>query len=601
LAPEDLPKTIGRYRVESELGRGMMGIVYKGREPRSGRPVALKVIRVAFAVSDEQRRMFELRFTEEARIVARLSHPGIVQLYEVTEDKKLRAPFMALEFLEGRTLSALLAEGPALSWRETLQVVARVAEALHYAHAQGVVHRDIKPANVMVLPSGQPKIMDFGLAKLMEAGLELTSTGQFLGTPLYMSPEQAMGERVDGRTDLFSLGSIAYTLITGKRAFEAEGVPQVLNRVAYQHPPKPTSLVKKLPASVDYLLARALAKAPADRHRDGQQMAEDIDDILAGHAPRHQAGWTPPDVGEGTLLSKRPTLGVSKDAPVLESLDLEPVEQSAPVRRRRGHGPVALLGLSMLALGAVLYSSAFWRTRVAEIVAPWLELAPSTADAPQQAPVAASLPVTAPPAPSVASPVDSSASPVPSPSALESPAVAVVVPDTTLAAAPTPTAAPSPVATPSPAVVPVVAVDDDDDDDPAPEAVVETAQTPRVTKPRPSARPSKVVPAPPPTSRLSIALEHGLRSGSVRVWVDDKLVLQQNLTSKVTRDLLVFKLRSGTMKDVLPVRPGFRRIRMEVRGDGRTRTSGISGTLKSGSTHRLQASLGRTGLSLSWH
>src|SRR5262249_35015910 len=155
-------------------------------------------------------------------------------------------------------------------WRETLRIGARVAEALHYAHSQGVVHRDIKPGNVMLLPSGEPKIMDFGLAKLNEAGLDLTSTGQFMCTPLYMAPEQALGHAVDGRTDLFSLGSILYTLLTGRRAFEAESVPQVLNRVTYQNPVLPSKLVRSLPADVDYVVARALAKPPGDRYQDGR-------------------------------------------------------------------------------------------------------------------------------------------------------------------------------------------------------------------------------------------------------------------------------------------------------------------------------------------
>ncbi len=597
---ESPPKTIGRYRVESELGRGMMGLVYKGREPRSGRPVALKVIRVAFAVSDEQRRMFELRFTEEARIVARLDHPGIVRLYEVAEDKKLKAPFMALEFLEGRTLAAFIADGKLLPWRDSLFVVARVAEALHHAHLQGVVHRDIKPANVMVLPSGQPKIMDFGLAKLMEAGLELTSTGQFLGTPLYMSPEQALGEPVDGRTDLFSLGSIAYTLVTGKRAFEAEGVPQVLNRVAYQHPAPPTTLAKSLPPAVDYLLARALAKSPADRHPNGKQMAEDIDDILTGRTPRHRAGWTMPDVGEGTLVSKRPIVTAPRQTggeTAVESLELLPVGKSQPVRRR-GHRPVALLGLSMLTLGAVLYSSAFWRLRFQELVAPSAETQATVV------PVADAAPSTAPSPSPEERPAGEPAVPAPSeaPAEADSGLTPAVSSTTTLVAVAEAASPPSPLPSPSPAAA--AAADDDDDDDPAPDAVVDTASA--SPTPRPSARPSSPKPRPshaaqaPAPSRLSISLEHGLKSGSVRVWVDDKLVLQQPLRSHVTHDLLLFKLRSGTMKDVLPVKPGFRRIRMEVRGDGRTRTSGISGTLKTGATHRLEASLGRTGLSLSW-
>ncbi len=623
MPPGAQPKKIGRYRVEAELGRGMMGVVYRAIEPRSRRRVALKVIRATFVVSDEQRRNFERRFLEEARLVSRLSHPGIVKLHELGEDKALDAAFIALEYLEGRTLSQILAEGPPLSWRESLGIVAKVADALHYAHGQGVIHRDIKPGNIMVLPSGQPKLMDFGVAKLTETGLELTSTGQFMGTPLYMSPEQALGEPVDNRADLFSLGSIAYTMLTGKRAFEADSVPQVLNKVAYQHPPAPSTREAGLPPDVDYLLARAMAKPKTARYADGKSLAEDIEDVLSGRPPRHKAGWTKPDVGEGTLVSQRPR-GPARALPVAElaAEALEPVGGAGDVhagaprrlapppparaaRARRGHRPVALLALSMLALGVVMYSSAFWRARIAELVAEGV-----AEPSPPSPPAALPTPSTVVPTSEALPPLSAGNEQPPSPDsdAAASPAVEPGV----LPGAPE---SAFPDATPA-AVAPDVAPEGDD---PAPDAaldaptagvpVVPTSATPALPSPSPQptpmaseARPAAGTPASPSTSRLSIFLEHRLKQGQLRVWIDDKLVLAQSLTSRVTHDLLLFKLRSGAVEKVLPVRPGRRRVRVAVRAGSKAGSAEIAGTLKTGTTHRLRASVedGGGGVKLAW-
>src|SRR5688572_24079192 len=159
------PSQIGRYEIRGELGRGMMGVVYEAHDPALGRTIALKTIRLALAPGDQERDDFERRFLAEARIAARLSHPGIVVVHDVGRDAAHGMLYIALEHLQGRTLADRVAEGP-LEWRDALRLVGRVAEALRYAHAQGVVHRDVKPANIMVLPTGEPKIMDFGIAKL---------------------------------------------------------------------------------------------------------------------------------------------------------------------------------------------------------------------------------------------------------------------------------------------------------------------------------------------------------------------------------------------------------------------------------------------------
>ncbi len=298
---KDFPRSIGRYEIRKELGAGMMGVVYEAEDPDLGRTVALKTIRLSLAGDARQRQEYERRFRAEAQIAARLSHPGLVVVHDTGRDPEHGILYMALEYLHGRTLAELVAEKGRLEWREALRIVGRVAEALHYAHGEGVIHRDIKPANIMVLDSREPKVMDFGIAKLETS--QLTSTGQIFGTPLYMSPEQALGHTVDGRTDLFSLGSVAHTLMTGKPAFDAPTVPVVLARVAYYSPPPLSEVVGGLPAEVDYVVARAMAKAPSARYVDGKTLAEDIGDVLAGRPPRHRAAWTPPSPSEGTQVA----------------------------------------------------------------------------------------------------------------------------------------------------------------------------------------------------------------------------------------------------------------------------------------------------------
>ncbi|HET6896796.1 MAG TPA: serine/threonine-protein kinase, partial [Vicinamibacteria bacterium] len=356
------PARIGRYEIREELGRGTMGVVYEAEDPDLGRRVAVKTIQVPLAASKKEREEYEKRFLAEARIAARLSHSGIVVVHDVGRDAEQGILYIALEHLRGRTLAEVAAEGP-LAWREALRIVGRLADAVRYAHAQGVVHRDIKPANIMLVASGEPKVMDFGIAKL-EAG-QHTSPGQFFGTPLFMSPEQALGQPVDGRTDLFSLGSVAYFLLSGRPPFEAPNVPGILARVAYQ-PPKPLrDLVAGLPPEAEYVVTRAMAKNPSDRYPDGKTMAEDIDDILAGRPPRHRDRWKPPPVGTGTVASA--------GGEVLPELSLDaPADQGTPAatprpRRRRTFLLMIVRGTVTAAYFGLHPSDwQFWRRAVAE-------------------------------------------------------------------------------------------------------------------------------------------------------------------------------------------------------------------------------------------
>ena len=275
---------IGRYEIVRELGRGAMGVVYEARDPALDRTVALKVIQPT--VGGELARIAEERFIAEAQIAARLQHPGIVVVHDVGRDAATGSMFIALELLRGETLADLGEKGP-VDWPTVMRLVAQVARALHHAHLQGVVHRDVKPANVVVLPSGEAKVMDFGIARLENARQRLTSKGEFIGTPLYAAPEQASHEEVDGRADVFSLASVAYTLLTGEAAFLAPTIPGIVHRIVYEEPEPPSNHVAGLPPDVERVLARAMAKDPARRYPSAEAFAEDAEDVLAGRPPRH--------------------------------------------------------------------------------------------------------------------------------------------------------------------------------------------------------------------------------------------------------------------------------------------------------------------------
>jgi hypothetical protein len=282
-SPIQLPARLGRYEIHEEIGRGMMGVVYRAHDPLLGREVALKTVHLVFAVSDAEKELFQRRFENEARVAALLSHPHIVVVHDVGRDPATDTLFIAFEHLEGRTVAEVMAAGVPLDWRLAAGIAARVADALHYAHGKGVVHRDVKPANIMLLGSGEPKVMDFGVAKMPTA--QITAVGEFLGTPSYMSPEQAAAGHVDGRSDVFSLGSVLYLLLTGRRAFDGPSATAVLRQLSETDPPRPSTLRPELPPELDEVVARALRKRPEERYRDARQLAEDLDAVREGRAP----------------------------------------------------------------------------------------------------------------------------------------------------------------------------------------------------------------------------------------------------------------------------------------------------------------------------
>jgi serine/threonine protein kinase len=276
---------LGRYEIVAELGRGAMGAVFRARDPKIDRMVAIKTISVP-AVAAKDMEHYRQRFFHEAQAAGRMSHPGIVTIYDVGEDETTHTPFIVMECIEGDSLDRLVAATPSgtLPRDIALDLLRQIAEALDYAHRQGIVHRDIKPANIMVTAEGQPKIADFGIAKVAMA--ETTLPGHVVGTPAYMSPEQLNGKAVDGRSDLFSLGVIAYWLLTGAKPFDGDTLTEICVQVVTKEPAPPSEITPGLSINFDYVLSRALAKDPAMRYQRGSELAADLDDLSAGSKPR---------------------------------------------------------------------------------------------------------------------------------------------------------------------------------------------------------------------------------------------------------------------------------------------------------------------------
>lgn len=263
--------SIGRYEILEEIGRGAMGVVYKARDPQIDRVVAIKTISLFDLEADDEQEYRE-RFQQEARTAGRLSHPGIVAVFDVGSDPETKTPYIVMEYVAGHSLTRLVADDHGkLPLLPALQLVEEVAEALHYAHGEGVIHRDIKPANILLTPEGRAKLADFGIARMDQS--HLTLPGRLMGSPAYMAPEQMKGEATDGRSDLFALGVVLYRLSTGYRPFQGNSTATVCYKLLRQDPLPPSALNSELPPALDDLLNKAMAKDPAQRFQTGEEMA----------------------------------------------------------------------------------------------------------------------------------------------------------------------------------------------------------------------------------------------------------------------------------------------------------------------------------------
>lgn len=360
--PGTLPSSIGKYRIERVLGRGAMGVVYLGRDPTIDRPVAIKIVVLPDGLDAHKVAEFRERFLREARAAGRLSHPAIVTVYEADDGSNSGVPFIAMEYVEGLPWNYKVRQGIKQDPDSILPLFREIASALDYAHKNGVVHRDIKPANIVQTPDGHVKLMDFGIAKVPTS--ELTREGQFLGTPAYMSPEQVMGKSVDGRADLFSLGTVLYELLTCRKPFPGEDISTVTYRIARDEPEPILEVNPGLSPEVDQMVRHLLEKDPQKRYAAAGELVEDIDAYMAGAALPHAgtALGNAPCTVDPTLVTEDvktvPSKGASPPARPAPPV-LQPPRRRLPLAVTVGGAVLALVVIGAVVLGAAaLWSKA---------------------------------------------------------------------------------------------------------------------------------------------------------------------------------------------------------------------------------------------------
>jgi serine/threonine protein kinase len=349
---------IGRYEIIGEVGKGAMGVVYRATDPNIGRTVAIKTLRIDIHGTENEEILG--RFKNEARAAGMMNHANIITIYDAGEQEGMF--YIAMEFIEGQTLQGLLKQAHALPVEKATHIVRQVCAGLDYAHARGIIHRDIKPANIMITGDGTVKIMDFGIAK--SGGTGMTSTGQVVGTPNYMSPEQVKGKPLDGRTDLFSVGVVLYEMLTGSRPFDGENVTSIIYKIVHENPPTPREVVGLHPG-LSAVVMKALAKDPDERFATGAEFGRAVQDY--GWFRTEEVRPAPEvirlDSNSGAIASPAPSAPGSaaaatpatKSTPVLDSTVEAPRLADgppAPAKSGRRSTIAAVVLLVVLAVGA---------------------------------------------------------------------------------------------------------------------------------------------------------------------------------------------------------------------------------------------------------
>jgi eukaryotic-like serine/threonine-protein kinase len=531
----------GRYEILGELGRGAMGIVYKARDPKINRVVAVKTISLAGQEPEEEREYRE-RFYREAEAAGRLSHPGIVTIFDVGEEPDTRSPYIVMEFVGGPSLDKLLSGSDHKIPLDTaLQLTLELADALDCAHGQGVVHRDLKPANILLTEDGHAKIADFGVAKLNLSNHTLG--GRLLGTPAYMSPEQLDGEVVDGRSDVFSLGVILYTMLTGYRPFQGNSAATVSFKVVNRDPVPATVLDTDLPHGLDYIIGRAMAKDPAQRYQRGMEMVLDIQELREGREPwskTKQPGSTSVTEAEQTTNTMVRSWAARQRAAAAKPgvLSLHGASEKVLNKLRQSSSAAAALfmvGLVVLAIGS---SKVFWH---------------------QKPPLRRSAGTNA----------------VKTMSSEGAPAMATAH-----------TTASETLRT-TPGTSPVTAA---------------ARSTPSETKParRTMAKvsPSNVSSGNGSSARLDVEAEYNFTEAQLSVWIDDQQAYAHPLEGTDKKRLVVFHGVEGHQSHVIQLSPGEHRVRVRVvsGADSYDQSRTVEGEFASGKEKLLQIHFDKRGL-----
>jgi serine/threonine-protein kinase len=331
---------IGRYELKGSLGGGAMGVVYLARDPIIDRQVALKTLRLD--IDADMASEFRERFLREARAAGRLSHPGIVTIHDVGEDQRTGLFYIAMEYIHGYDLMRLLSASHRFRFSEVASIIRDTALALDYAHSMGVVHRDIKPANIILTRDGTVKIMDFGVARLESSNL--TVEGQFIGTPNFMSPEQITGAKVDGRSDIFSLGVVLFLLLTGKRPFTADTMHGVTLKIVQETCPIPSTIVQGLPAGFNPVVLKCMDKVPEKRFQSGRELATVLEALRKALVQRDPGATDRPEIVVPELPEEEPeelqelVTVTGRALPVPEHVTSDSAEQQTAASARRQPG-----------------------------------------------------------------------------------------------------------------------------------------------------------------------------------------------------------------------------------------------------------------------
>jgi len=529
----------GRYEILSELGRGAMGVVYKARDPKINRVVAVKTISLAGQPPEEEQEYRE-RFYREAEAAGRLSHPGIVTIFDVGEEPETRAPYIVMEFVGGQSLDKLLSgEDRKMQLDTALQLTHELAEALDCAHGQGVVHRDLKPANILLTKEGRAKIADFGVAKLNLANHTLA--GRALGTPAFMSPEQLNGDVVDGRSDLFSLGVVLYTILTGYRPFQGNSALTVSYKVVNRDPIPATVLETELPQELDYIITRAMAKDPAQRYQRGMEMALDIQDLREGRDLWSKAKQPASANGSISPTSEKdrsyPATQRSTNARTRSPQRIKPAPNGVAEKLMDKMGRTYLVG-ALFALGLLLFAlrvgHVFWPKQQPARIATAKSLAARLPNAGEN-----------PPAPTTANPA---------------------VPASEAFAKKTKTKTKSVVASPPPA-----------------------AREKPTTQNLPA-----VISAEHPAT-LDIEVDHKFAEAHLSIWVDGRPSYTRTLEGTDKKRLVVFHHVQGHEIHAMQLQPGSHLFRVQVTSGANSFDQSVTSEFSSGDEKLLRISFDKSG------